>query len=652
MAFLFLAVAFAGPAAAQELNWAQQLVRPIANTSVSHDETVGYGRHKFVSGPAENGALKAVTVLEGRTSAIFYKASDKNSPFEIFSVYKNYLRQNRFEIVFACEKAECGENFKGLWYDLNPFERLGDTTPITHASSANQYYIAAKKTIDGKDTYVSILVLIAGWWNIPIYRVDVAQAGGLDTEVAPAAPVAEAPKGAFFEGTHIYNNDMNDPNSTFAVLGYGAAPDLRQLKIDAKAEYLFVVINGQQAPCYDFCFGQEGDRVFGQGLTGIHRVEGENALNPHQPKLTYSIYNGRGAGTGSVAATLFDMYKDRAVIVDILNAKYDWLHLQPAKTATKNHIANDIIRKVVKTIEAATGKRPKIFITGFSRGGLLTYELSELLVDLDLVAAVSIDPVINPILESGLVYEKAYYNSKARTWQVGKKPLQPAVPAYSEFFPVLKLTNKKVAYYNVFQRKGLRLGDNDKEAMPIGSAVAGAKSPCSFGGSSCQPSPIDQYDQNIRNHTPDMLDTYAGWIIKVAQNHFPLPAATGSRNDGSIDGVPDFNLKLDASLAAQGQSQAGAEQAQAQAQADAQAAAQAQAAQAAAQAAAKPPPPVHLVPVPDVRKKIYLIGKQILESQGFKVNKTGNFIGLISAQTPAPNTTVERGSTVTLTVGK
>jgi OOP family OmpA-OmpF porin len=193
MALLLIGAGFCGPAAGEEEpNWAQQLVRPVEGTKVHHNETVGYGRSKFVTGPAVKGAISAVAALEGKTSEISYTGTSKNSPFEIFSVYKNYLKQNKYEIVFACEKAECGEGFKGLWYGLNPFERLGDATPILHASEGNQHYIAAKKNIAGKDTYVSVLVFIAGWWNIPLYIVNVAQPGGLETDVVPASKIAEA----------------------------------------------------------------------------------------------------------------------------------------------------------------------------------------------------------------------------------------------------------------------------------------------------------------------------------------------------------------------------------------------------------------------------------------------------------------------------
>lgn len=188
-----MAAVLAMPAlGADELNWAQELVRPVEGTELHHNETVNFGRYKLVSGPAEKGVINAITSLEGKTSAISYTGTKNNSPFEIFSVYKNYLKQNKFEIVFACEKTECGDGFKGLWYKLNPFERLSDATPILHASGDQQHYIAAKKTIAGKDTYVSIIVMIAGWWNIPLYRVDVVQVEGLVTEVVPASKISQA----------------------------------------------------------------------------------------------------------------------------------------------------------------------------------------------------------------------------------------------------------------------------------------------------------------------------------------------------------------------------------------------------------------------------------------------------------------------------
>ncbi|MCK5582643.1 MAG: OmpA family protein, partial [Elusimicrobiales bacterium] len=98
-----------------------------------------------------------------------------------------------FEIVFACEKNACGAwNFHKAWYDLNPFENnsgWNNSSPITQGSG--NYYIAAKKKIAGNDTYVSILTN-SGWWNHPIYRVDVAQISSLDTKVVPASKIEEA----------------------------------------------------------------------------------------------------------------------------------------------------------------------------------------------------------------------------------------------------------------------------------------------------------------------------------------------------------------------------------------------------------------------------------------------------------------------------
>ena len=142
-------------------NWAQELIGPIAGTSVYHDETLNYGRYKFVAGPVDKGVIKAITTIEGRTSAILYKATEKNSTFEIFSVYKSYFKKNKFEIVFAAEKKECGEAFHRAWYTLNPFESDGgfnNSYPITEGSWENMYYLAAKKNIAGKDTYVSIFI--------------------------------------------------------------------------------------------------------------------------------------------------------------------------------------------------------------------------------------------------------------------------------------------------------------------------------------------------------------------------------------------------------------------------------------------------------------------------------------------------------------
>ena len=175
--------------AEEKYNWAQKIIMPIENTHIHHNETYNFGRYKFAHSPAKEGKIKSIITIEGKKSSILYTAP-KKSLFEIFSTYKKFLKNKGFEIIFECEKGSCGEwNFHKVWYDLNPFESdsgWNNSAPITQGSG--NYYIAAKKKIAGSETYVSIITN-SGWWNHPIYRVDVAQISALDTKVIPASDI-------------------------------------------------------------------------------------------------------------------------------------------------------------------------------------------------------------------------------------------------------------------------------------------------------------------------------------------------------------------------------------------------------------------------------------------------------------------------------
>jgi beta-lactam-binding protein with PASTA domain len=69
-------------------------------------------------------------------------------------------------------------------------------------------------------------------------------------------------------------------------------------------------------------------------------------------------------------------------------------------------------------------------------------------------------------------------------------------------------------------------------------------------------------------------------------------------------------------------------------------------------AKASPRPEENLIPVPKVTGMLLTPGMNILASQGFKINRLGQTMGIIQKQDPAPNTRVKPGSIVTITVGK
>ncbi len=189
-----LAVLAAAVQAEDNPNWGQDIIRPIEKSAVHHQENVNFGKYNFAAGPADAGAIKAVTPLEGKVSAILYQAAANNSAFEIYSVYKKYLADNGFEILFAGEKGACGGKFNQHWYDLNPFARdtgWNNSAPIKNGSADDLYYLAAKKKHPEGDLYVAMLAN-SGWWQAPAYKLDVVQVKPLETKVVPASRIGEA----------------------------------------------------------------------------------------------------------------------------------------------------------------------------------------------------------------------------------------------------------------------------------------------------------------------------------------------------------------------------------------------------------------------------------------------------------------------------
>ncbi|MDA8130362.1 MAG: OmpA family protein [Elusimicrobia bacterium] len=199
---MFVAAAFAASvliaarcARAEAPGWAMQLAGPVEGSAVIHGEAAEFGRYKFAAGPEAKGAIAKVTPVEGMTSSQLYKAEGK-TPFAVFSVYKKFFAENGYETVYSCEAKACGQGFKDAWYGLNPFaEDYGwnNSAPLTKGAPETQFYIAAKKANPAGNVYVSVYVN-SGWWNYPVYRLDVAKEAPLGAGIVKAEKIAEAMK--------------------------------------------------------------------------------------------------------------------------------------------------------------------------------------------------------------------------------------------------------------------------------------------------------------------------------------------------------------------------------------------------------------------------------------------------------------------------
>ena len=309
----------------------------------------------------------------------------------------------------------------------------------------------------------------------------------------------------------IYNNDnRSKTNSTFTVLGITSGFDLAAVKRRKNIKNIFVIINGQQEPCGQVCSGEKSDKLFGRRLTGGHRTGGGS----YQVYLSH-VHN-------SLAGALFDRYGEDSIIIDVLNPKYNWRHTDALKKQTEHYL-----RGIIHELLQSQSSRINLFISGFSRGGLLAYKLAQDLKDEATIRAlVTIDPVINPLSSDARnVVSTAHYKRRDGEWALTHKKL-PAFLKPLHYFPVLK--NPRVPAYNVFQRQGLFSLAGGQFGKPIGSAIDGALSPCKtedicalFHGDTSKHAPFDQYDSAVAYHSPDMPQKYANWVLDIALKTMP-----------------------------------------------------------------------------------------------------------------------------------
>ena len=298
-----------------------------------------------------------------------------------------------------------------------------------------------------------------------------------------------------------------------------------------KIKYIFLIFAGQQYP--SIRSDAAADEIYSQALTGGDRT-GKYGNDEGVWKGQYKIHTSLKPKYESAASLLYDKYKDHSLVIDILNPKYNWIDEAVKKQKIINYldkiIYNDIYQKIKNHI--------KFFICGFSRGGILSLEFTELLLSKrgftkdKIPAVVTIDPVINPWQEESLVKDEngfAYIKLIDKKWYLSSK--RPS-KIYDNFFPILKSPDG-ITYYNVFQRKALVNDQLDTlKQLPISGCVDNAISPieCDFGvwKNSYKPDNkynipdelkkyVYQYDPDIDKHTPYMLNKYYKWIVDIAE---------------------------------------------------------------------------------------------------------------------------------------
>jgi OOP family OmpA-OmpF porin len=175
--------------AAQQQDWGQKLVGPVKTSTAYHHESSDYQPYQLLTGKETE--LKIV----GALSTTLYKGTAQNSSFEIYSAYLEYLKKNKFQILFKAEKTGGISNLAGKLYKMNPLKsdrNYANSASLTSGGGWDQtYYIAAKLKGKNGDVYTGIFIT-QGWWNYPNYRVDVTKVKPLQASVLPADEIEKA----------------------------------------------------------------------------------------------------------------------------------------------------------------------------------------------------------------------------------------------------------------------------------------------------------------------------------------------------------------------------------------------------------------------------------------------------------------------------
>ncbi|MBN2546721.1 MAG: hypothetical protein JXB50_13055, partial [Spirochaetes bacterium] len=186
---------------------------------------------------------------------------------------------------------------------------------------------------------------------------------------------------------------------------------------------------------------------------------------------------------------------------------------------------NDLFKKITNL------NNINLFFFGFSRGAIMGFYIIERLIKEEglnnIKAFVTVDPVINPFKMKELNdLNIKWYRRDNGEWEHSAKrpPLSGTyLPSYN-YFPVInKLEN--INCFNVFQRRSIIYSDKFIK-MPVGSAVSNAISLNNMDDDLNEiikteknsfERQLSQYDEIIKNHTPDMIEKQWKRMFKIAE---------------------------------------------------------------------------------------------------------------------------------------
>ncbi|MFA5479329.1 MAG: OmpA family protein [Candidatus Muiribacteriota bacterium] len=152
-----------------------------------YSEFVNFDNYTIPLGPVVNNNFSEIKHIEGSVTRNMY-IKKEYEPQDIFDEYIQWFEDNDYQILWKAIGEEGGSRFNIHAYDINPVDydrNYGRSAPFISGSSSEQYYIAAFKKSNDKEIHVTVNIN-RGWWNYPVYRIDIIESDGRLPEVVEA----------------------------------------------------------------------------------------------------------------------------------------------------------------------------------------------------------------------------------------------------------------------------------------------------------------------------------------------------------------------------------------------------------------------------------------------------------------------------------
>jgi outer membrane protein OmpA-like peptidoglycan-associated protein len=158
-------------------------VSPYAGSVATRRDDDGFRRYALVTavdpaGKTDEAALKTLAV-EGNVTRLAYENPPGRSGTEVFANYRQALEKAGYQVLFACQAAECGPSFAT--------SRWTRVTGMRYAAP-DMGYLAARSGRGTGDVYVAVLVASRR------HHLEVVEARAMETGLVTATDLADGLK--------------------------------------------------------------------------------------------------------------------------------------------------------------------------------------------------------------------------------------------------------------------------------------------------------------------------------------------------------------------------------------------------------------------------------------------------------------------------